>query len=819
MKNLIVAFILFIPCYIYGQAEYTSLSDAMKNPAGADAVIFQSSDNINKFIKRKDKFSQLATVYIQHGFAADELGALIAALKDTELQEVIIECDTLTQQVALLGQLQQTGRITLIAPYILKRAALYDIGKLQSPSLSLKSSAEIILPEDFCFNPALEEIEILAKDTRGHNAVINKLAGLNKLVSLSISTDSITGLPNLARLTSLKNLEVIKTSDMDKPEEKLFTQKLRMAKEANECSSLVTVNFNTTTVLTEAEKASLTNTFGGFYFVTDKPETVKTPTAKNSTEIPQETFETLVGFKPLVMQTDVKRSKFTFNTEQPVKINALSGTVICIPANAFVDADGNPVTGDVQVTYREIKTPLDMLVSGVPMAYDSGGMVNQFQSAGNFEILAFQNGEPLQLGNNQTIEMNFASADEERDYNFYQLDAESGNWEYKEAANAKPDAAADNKKTKTKEQVLFEEEKPFEYKFDTSRYDTRFADLNYRYMLDSVEASGSVFEMNKGKRYAWREMKVNTKSPLVKVAVEYTGEKDTIRQVKFKIIPKIKKKTNDKYFPELTAFKGYTFYSDEESTRRLFRNKYVKKKKYYDVRILYNSGDEYCTLQLKTDTGFVNITADITEGENGLKAQYRKSVFARRYKRYARSLNKRIERLNNGLEYRKESARAAFNRRNTPGNMASSELYYSREGRRKQLRGDFTSGGSVNADVMRSLTLNRLGVFNIDKFYKYKTPPAVLVNVMVKTDSNKTFKPETVYIIDDRINGLLTFSSYSVSLYKRYTKTIIAIDNEQNIYCIDKPAKEAIDNNTIFMKKLNKDEIKSPAQFAKMVGL
>ncbi|MFN0033318.1 MAG: hypothetical protein ACKVOR_14240, partial [Flavobacteriales bacterium] len=88
-----------------------------------------------------------------------------------------------------------------------------------------------------------------------------------------------------------------------------------------------------------------------------------------------------------------------------------SNTQIDIPANAFVDKQGNAVQGDVQVDYREFRDPVDFLFSGIPMSFGDSTNQTFFRSAGMFEINASQNGNEVFLQDDKDITVNFADTD------------------------------------------------------------------------------------------------------------------------------------------------------------------------------------------------------------------------------------------------------------------------------------------------------------------------------------------------------------------------------------------------------------------------
>ncbi len=107
-----------------------------------------------------------------------------------------------------------------------------------------------------------------------------------------------------------------------------------------------------------------------------------------------------------------------------------TGSVISIPANAFVDQEGKLITGAVDIKYREFHNPSDFFVSGIPMTYDSAGTQYQFESAGMLEILAFQKGKPVFVNPAKKIIVEMLSQQGEDKYNIYNYNSVTGNWKY-----------------------------------------------------------------------------------------------------------------------------------------------------------------------------------------------------------------------------------------------------------------------------------------------------------------------------------------------------------------------------------------------------
>jgi len=131
--------------------------------------------------------------------------------------------------------------------------------------------------------------------------------------------------------------------------------------------------------------------------------------------------------KPL-KNTDVEFGTYKISALSGGIINHPSGSIITIPASAFIDSKGNGVTDSVEIKYREFHNKADIFLSGIPMKYDSAGTKYTLESAGMIEVLAYKDNEPVQLKNNSTIDIKMVSNNDESRFNLYYLDSVKNNW-------------------------------------------------------------------------------------------------------------------------------------------------------------------------------------------------------------------------------------------------------------------------------------------------------------------------------------------------------------------------------------------------------
>ena len=142
---------------------------------------------------------------------------------------------------------------------------------------------------------------------------------------------------------------------------------------------------------------------------------------------------------PPIPGLEVKPDIFKIDAEKGGTVEINSGTTITIPANSFMDTDGNIVKGEVDLHYRELHDAQSIYFSGVSMRYDSLEQAGHLQTAGMFEIQAYQNTNKLRLNAKAGgIDVNMASFETGNDYNFYRMNEENGNWEFKENVASTP---------------------------------------------------------------------------------------------------------------------------------------------------------------------------------------------------------------------------------------------------------------------------------------------------------------------------------------------------------------------------------------------
>jgi hypothetical protein len=150
---------------------------------------------------------------------------------------------------------------------------------------------------------------------------------------------------------------------------------------------------------------------------------------KKEEKAPEATTTTTAPFiNPPIKGADVPYEEYDVDAAKGDTIVYPSGSIILFPPNAFVDEAGRPVTGNVQVKYREFKDPIDFFLAGIPMSYDSAGVAYQFESSGMFDIRAFKDDKPVFVNKERKPEVNLASKNKSDKHSLYFLDTVQGKW-------------------------------------------------------------------------------------------------------------------------------------------------------------------------------------------------------------------------------------------------------------------------------------------------------------------------------------------------------------------------------------------------------
>ncbi len=210
------------------------------------------------------------------------------------------------------------------------------------------------------------------------------------------------------------------------------------------------------------------------------------------------------------LSLEVPYDTLTFRAEEGMKHHHFTGSNVTIPGNAFMDKDGYPVIGNVSVLYREFHSPEEIFLSGIPMGSMDDETNRALQSAGMFEMKAFQSGEELKIASGKNIGVELAAFRASDDYKIFQL---NGNSKWDEMGS--PALAENKQKQKDLAAIPDLPDKPdgpviIDIDADYSQHPDLAHFKNYRWALTDVPQNKNFGEEMRAFRINWDRMKVET---------------------------------------------------------------------------------------------------------------------------------------------------------------------------------------------------------------------------------------------------------------------------------------------------------------------
>lgn len=172
-----------------------------------------------------------------------------------------------------------------------------------------------------------------------------------------------------------------------------------------------------------------------FNFKAEPPKPTETLTATTPVQQAAQPCQNTTFIKPAFKGFDVDFASYPVTSGKARTIEVKGGTTIEIPACPFLTADGQEVSGTVEIKYREMNDPVDFAVSGIPMTYDSAGQKFVFESAGMFEIQGWKDGKQVVVNPACPITIKQKTVAKHPNFNNYYLDTVARNWQFLGNAN------------------------------------------------------------------------------------------------------------------------------------------------------------------------------------------------------------------------------------------------------------------------------------------------------------------------------------------------------------------------------------------------
>lgn len=179
-------------------------------------------------------------------------------------------------------------------------------------------------------------------------------------------------------------------------------------------------------------------------------------------------------------------NRFEIDNKTGGHFETAEGTTIDVPAHCFVDQNGNPIDGEVDLVFREFHRPEEVLISGIPMQYEKDGKGGNLVTAGMFEIKGTHKKQPVEFAEGKAVDISMPSTMDTDDVAFYKLDSQNGAWSEKDMPHTKKPVVTEiPEELQALEASLVEPELP-----DTNRATSRVIDLEFNdKRLDGLKSS------------------------------------------------------------------------------------------------------------------------------------------------------------------------------------------------------------------------------------------------------------------------------------------------------------------------------------------
>ena len=490
---------------------------------------------------------------------------------------------------------------------------------------------------------------------------------------------------------------------------------------------------------------------------------------KNETK--QNTKHDTITTQTIAQKTTPTKKKFISEPSQKLKINytsykinnATGGEIkhptsskINVPKNAFVDKNGKDVIGDVTIEYREFHDVADIIVAGIPMAYDSAGTKYNLESAGMFDIKGTQNGEPVFIKPDKNLEVSLASTNSENRFNQYYLDTVAENWQYL--------------KKDDKLNALKTENKPSE-KNDPSASNSKLQTLKNQIEVIIPKKIDSVKIV-----YA-KKVEALPKSKEPKKINKPTPGRPTFY---------LEGSYNE--FPELAAFDNVIFEVGPENKNY---RKEMHEITWSDVKVSEGpiKGKNYLlTLSYHGQVEKLIVYPTLS-GENFEKAEKK---YQKKFADYEALVEKR------DADEKRLMAEMETKQKAYLTDIAKKKEEYTKERRlledrsaaidQKNLENSFSSL-SNNVKALRVFSISRFGIFNSDCPHGIQAGKSV-TPIFVLSDKSNFINPDLIFIVDHKTKMVLTVSAkdgFKIN-YDPFNTYAICIFKNSKLYVCNKEA-------------------------------
>lgn len=456
----------------------------------------------------------------------------------------------------------------------------------------------------------------------------------------------------------------------------------------------------------------------------------------------------------------------------------LGKSTIAFAQNSFLDVNGKPYTGSVELAYTEYSDPVEILFSGITMASDSANENLMFSSAGMFNLTAQdENGNPLELAPDKPAEVSMFSSNPRSDMNLYFLD-ENGDWKYEGKDEVidpfKIDlyeldsAVAINIINMAEERIVLAESR-FVPKIRTNgklkSFEITFDELKSSVASKAIVRMGDNLVVSRNDEVA---------SLIAKTSFVYDGHPDSLGYYK-KALKYMRRKSRKAY------------------NRLPKEGKYPKKT--YGIGINYIRELDVVTAPTTDNLRLVfaykdsMVSIPVVLQSNANNSRSRMTVFNRFFKKYDRQKIKRNK------VWRKQNKiltkRIKLFEEELKGEAQQLEIMRQYGNYNRALMNNMIEKGSFK----RNFQLPRFGVWNCDARSRMVAPFVIAQNFIAKGGNKIIDKVNRMMVIDFDRNGIINFEGNRRGFFDRASNSAIVVFFAGATVGIYRHVKDAILNN------------------------
>ncbi len=758
-RNWITIILLCLATSLEAQTnDFFSLNDVKKYRF--DQLELKNDKEIELFIKNQNQYNFIEAVKINETQLLDELLNVLSNFNDLkeinllnysgDFREKTFENCVSIETLHLKINEEKLSQLTFINKMnSLSSLYLYIVGRPDQLNVirQIKPLKELHIITD-----------LLPKDIQ---TLLTEVSYQPSLQTFGLSIDRITDLPaNLKQLKTLSKLVLYDNLAIfaNKGIEDLTEEKLKIVFSFNpDIQSAISIVYcSNNDQLVDFEQEHLKKIYNGELFgATTIENDLTEPELKNIIEFkkdftpvfnPQKEF--IIPYQSIQSESEV----FVINPKENAVLYSKNGAKIVVPANAFVNPNKEDILSPVYIKISYIGQSIEQLFAGLKFQ-TKPFLSNRY--AINIEATS-EKSEAL-LKENYQIKLHLPISKDSAQNYFY--DDESNTWQntdFYQQVFASSFVPIDFYKIEKEQKALNY------YLLDSTSFDNRFYSSKHYFLMDKDQDVQLIYKTGKFFTDIDRTWTKDYNKDGKFLGVRIKKGKNLIKIQK--VIPKVRNnerfyfklldKSNLLVFTELTTFKKINFNVKIDPTdKRAFDREFVKNIKYFDFRLVYQLGDDFCIIKLKTSDGFKEIKAFITDTDNEKQKRKQIIAFTKSYNKYNNLLQKRSKEFEINLLKRQDEYALFLKDKNTQLNK-NNQLF--------------------------ELKVHQLGSFGL--FYSKNLEFSTNLIAQYTDERGLPIDVKYLFLIDKRYNSVIPIQVGNLNFSPTETQYIIAIDYQGNLF-------------------------------------